>query len=64
MNVLDRILYLQRCYYDSYNESPTVLQIGLSLYNTLLDELDVKELITLHGMRIDIISENEIKIEY
>lgn len=64
MNVLDRILYLQRVYYDNYNQSATVIQIGLNLYNQLLEELSVKELKDLHGMRIDIITENTIKIEY
>lgn len=64
MNVLDRILYLQRVYYDNYNQSATVIQIGLNLYNQLLEELSVKELRDLHGMRIDIITENTIKIEY
>lgn len=64
MNVLDRILYLQRVYYDQYNQSATVIQIGLNLYNQLLQELEVKELNDLHGMRIDIITENTVKIEY
>lgn len=64
MSVLDRILYLQRVYYDECNQSATVLQIGLHFYNDLLKEMDVDDLKTLHGMRIDIISENTIKIEY
>jgi len=64
MNVLDRIIYLQRVYYDQFNQAATVLQIGLNLYEQLLDELDVKELRDLHGMRVDIISENTIRIDY
>ncbi len=64
MNVLDRILYLQRMYYDEYNQSATVVQLGLNLYNQLLQEMNVESLKVLHGMRIDIISENTIRIEY
>lgn len=64
MNILDRILYLQRQYYDQCYQAATVVQIGLNLYHQLLDELEKTELTDLHGMRIDIISENTIKIEY
>lgn len=64
MNIVDRILYLQSEYYNQYNQAATVIQLGLRLYNQLLRELDVKELRDLHGMRIDIISENLIRIEY
>lgn len=64
MNIVDRILYLQSEYYNQYNQAATVIQLGLRLYNQLLRELDVKELRDLHGMRIDIIPENLIRIEY
>jgi len=51
-------------YYDEYNQSATVVQLGLNLYNQLLQEMNVESLKVLHGMRIDIISENTIRIEY
>ena len=64
MNVLDRILYLQREYYDQYQQAATVVQIGINLYNQLLKEMDKESIENLHGMRVDIIYENTIKIEY